>query len=74
MIFELTEERKGWEFIVPVTEADKEKFGMVCDEVIDLMRKKWKLSPFQCAYVLEVLEGNLKKTLGQLFEEESISR
>jgi hypothetical protein len=53
-----------------VTICDKEKLTRASDDTIDLLRKKHKLSPLECAFVLDCLLESLQDTMGQLFQGE----
>lgn len=44
---------------------DKKQLGDVCSDVIDLLRKKHKLSPIECAFVLDNLLESLQDTIAQ---------
>ena len=48
----------------------KERIKLATDEVIDLLRKKFELSPLECAYALENLLESLQETLGATFKVE----
>lgn len=54
-------------FIWKLTFEHKEQLSQICNEVIDLLRKKHNLSPTQCAFVLDTLRGGLQDTMEELF-------
>ena len=57
-------------FIWTLTFKDKERLSQICNEVIDLLRKKHKLNPTQCAFVLDTLHGGLQDTMEELLRVE----
>ena len=49
---------------------DKHRINDACMDVIDVLRKKHKLSPLQCALALEALRDSLSDTMTELFHDE----
>lgn len=53
------------------TNEEKKKLTKICDEVIDILYNKHKLSPIKCAFVLKFLQESFDKTMRGLWISEN---
>jgi len=58
-----------FEMVKFLTAEEEILYGKICDEIINLLRKKHKLTPIECGNVLTWLLDSLKTTMGQEFWE-----
>lgn len=65
--------KKHWWLMVGMKyQVNQEYFSEVCNEVIDLLRKKHGLFPLQCHMVLKSLLDSLEETMQGLFKDEVV--
>ena len=50
--------------IKELTDEDKKRYSRICDEIIDILTKKYELTPAECGFVIRVLMDSLSETFG----------